>query len=248
MQLTEAQKTYLEGIRRNCPNCGGLGFKTLKQAQVLDIGQAEQCTCSKRIAQLYGYMTANIPPKFIDMSLKDFTNELPRRYVNYIGQFDWWMTKSVGLYLFGSNGTGKSFLLAELVKKALDSGRTAYFTTLEQLLTKIYKALNDPELEDEIVEITNVDFLAIDEIEKIYKTDKENSFAGIAFDNLFRTRSNNEKTISVTSNKEIHELKGIHGQHLVSLFKENLVPVLVAGSDFREEIAKHLGEELDKER
>lgn len=235
--ITESQKNRLIQLRQNCTKCNGEGVIPLKE----DFSSVKQCTCSIAIARYYKYYEAGIPEKFITTTPADFLNEVPARVKKYTNNLDEWFKKGVGLYLWGPNGTGKSLLSAEIAKFAIRKGYSVKFLSLEHFLKLTFE--NSPELE----EIRQADLIALEEIEKVYKPQKDNSFADIVFDDFFRTRSNHRKVMCITSNCELKDLKGVHGKHIASLLKEDLIPVHVAGDDFREAIAQQLGKELDSD-
>jgi DNA replication protein DnaC len=235
--ITNEQKEKLIKLKQDCPLCNGEGVIPLKE----DFFTVQICSCSKKISLYYKYYEAGIPEKFIETTPSDFLKEVPDRVKKYTRNIDKWITKGVGLYLWGDNGTGKSFLLAEIAKYVIRKNHSVKFLSLEHFLKLTFE--NSEELEN----IREADFIALEEIEKIYKPDKENSYASVIFDDFFRTRSNRRKVTCITSNCELHKLKGIHGKHIASLLKEDLVPVEMNGNDFRDNIAELLGEQLDNE-
>jgi DNA replication protein DnaC len=241
-QLSESQKTKLSSIISSCSLCGGMGAK--------DLGNNifQRCSCSLQVQELIKLYQANIPEKFINMSLNDYTLGEEKLILNYINNLSTWCSRGAGLYLYGQNGVGKSFFMAMIAKESIRLGKTTYFCSLEQFLKIIIESKDKENLKDELEYIRDCDMLCIDEIEKVYKPSKEYSFADIIFDDLFRSRSNNKKIICCTSNLPQEDLKNIHGKHLVSLFSENMIPVLLTNTDFRKHIASYLLEMLENNK
>jgi DNA replication protein DnaC len=235
--ISEDQRQKLLKIRLECPHCKGEGVI----AHDPNYMNVYLCQCHREIELKYKYYEAGIPEKFISTTPSDFLNKVPDRVVKYTRHLKKWFDRGIGLYLFGPNGTGKSLLSAEIAKYAIRQGYSVKFISLEHFLKATLE--NSSELDD----IREADLIALEEIEKVYKPTRDNSFADIIFDDFFRTRSNQRKVTCITSNCDLNGLKGVHGKHIVSLLKEDLITVEVEGKDFRENLAEELGEELDNE-
>lgn len=217
--LNETQYNIILQIRKSCKICAGLG------AVSTGGGFYKKCECSLKQEKLIKYYYASIPEKFINLTKKDCVYQEIPPITNYIENIRNWITRGIGLYLYGPNGTGKTFILSMIAKAACDVSIATYFCSLEQFLHLILESRDNENIKNKLEYIKNCNLLCIDEIEKIYKPSRDMSFADIIFDDLFRTRSNDKKTICVTSNLSVESLKGIHGKHLVSLFLENIIPI-----------------------
>ena len=239
--LPELQQARLDKIRENCTKCPGL--KPLGGWIETSPGHGHYCDCMLQVIELTKYFRAYIPEKFIEMTPTDYEfpiNPLLEKYMDELGK---WSDKGIGLYLYGPNGTGKSFWLSMIAKRACIQNKSVYFCSLEHFLKMIIDSQEDDDIKDDLEFIKNCDLLCIDEIEKVYKPSRELSFAEIIFDDLFRSRSNNKKAVCCTSNLPQKDLQ-VHGKHLISLFAETMVPVHLENTDFRKNIAEAIRKDI----
>jgi len=195
--------------------------------------------CTGKFEIYPAMVRANLPKLYWDEEISRLDDPLTAKVVsNYVKNIEQMRRKGCGLYLWGqTKGAGKSLAACVILKEALRRGYTGYFTTLSDLVTKCFNKMYDQQAQEEFKRnILDVDFLVLDDIGKEYKSEK-NTFIDSAYDNLFRERYYSCRPILVTSNAKrtevIKEEQGTFGQALLSLFREQLCDVFIAGRDRR---------------
>lgn len=198
---------------------------------------------------------ANIPSKFWDHVLKDFdwcteVTTIPIR--KYVINLEKMLTQGMGLYLWGRNSVGKSFVASLILKAALIKSYTVYFTSFETILTMVSDSMYDRDLRYEFRQkIVETDFLVVDDIDKTYRS--ATTFVDSKMDAVFRERANYGLPTIITSNviraEAIRRTKvnateaqkvDMYAQSLLELFNETLVDVkFVSRKSKRKEINQY---------
>lgn len=184
---------------------------------------------------------ANIPLKYWDYELTDLDRanaHIQQKIAQYCDNFEEALNTGMGLFLVGNNGTGKTLTASLILKKAIQAGYSARFTSLNEIMSLI--SLYDKEahrlFKEEILE---VDFLVIDDITKTYKNfEKQTStYIDLQLDTVIRSRANLNLPIIITSNHKKEEaLKSVDevlSNSLLSLFSEHLKELVFLGEDRR---------------
>lgn len=108
---------------------------------------------------------------------------------------------SIGFYIYGSVGVGKSLLAKKIMKIVLYRGYSAYITNIIQLMNDIKNDLNNFS-DTTLRKCQNVDLLVIDDVGTEKNTDFENSRMFLITD----YRYENKKPTIFTSNLKLDEL------------------------------------------
>jgi DNA replication protein DnaC len=153
----------------------------------------------------------------------------------YIAKIDMARSKGVGLFMFGRGGVGKTLSACLILKEILSKGYTGRFTTLSQTIAMISDGLYDKDARELFQqEVMQVDFLVLDDIDKMYHSDKTR-YLDSQTDVIFRQRANYNLPIIVTSNKARDEVAkttdqvgelDLYGNSLLELFAEHLVDIV----------------------
>lgn len=173
---------------------------------------------------------ANIPVKYWDFRLPDLTwsSIATEKLKKYIKKLDYAKQKGIGLFLYGSNGVGKSVSAAVVLKYALQRQYTARWSMLSELISLSSDGVYDKEARDRFrKEVLEVDFLVIDDIGKTFVSQKS-TFTSVHIDFLFRTRSNQCLPTIVTGNlprEQIATGEDSFSKGLMELLQENLLDV-----------------------
>lgn len=208
-----------------------------------------KCVCVLKFNEVYSLVQANIPIHFhdsLDMP-DDFKLENAAnlgKLGKYGDKLSWALEKGAGLFIQGSNGAGKSYLGVAVLKKAIKEGYSAYFILLEDLINVAYNSLNNMDMRTELYNfLTTVDFLMIDEIDKMH-IDKRDMTISL-LNSLLHARYCAGKPLIVTSTTIKKEFLNTTSQD-VGIFNERMIDLVFVGNN-RPRILKSLEDELFNE-
>ena len=193
---------------------------------------------------------SNIPLKYWERELDDIEDPLVKcKIQRYLKKLDEAVSKGIGIYFCGTQGTGKTLVACVILKEAIKRGYRVYFTMLTEVLEKYCDGRYDRDARKEFAQnILEADILVVDDIDKGYISDKS-TFIDTAYDYVFRTRANKNLPVIITSNMTqdafANQKNLVFGKSLLSIFDEHLVDVLVQGGDRRKKIQTELKEFLE---
>lgn len=133
--------------------------------------------------------------KTLDQFEFDFQPSLDRKQIRELASMSF-VERSHNVIILGPPGVGKTHLAIGLGVKAVEAGYTTLFLTLEALMTRLTKALNENRLERSLQQLSYPKVLIIDEIGYLRLSNVEASL----FFRLIVRRYERASTI-VTSNK-----------------------------------------------
>lgn len=141
-----------------------------------------------------------------------------------------------GLFLYGSNGVGKTFLASLIVKEAyrcrLSTKRVSFANYVDQY-TRVWDAYNKDqrdELEATLyTEYKGVEVLALEEIGK----EIDSKIAAPILEDLLRYREDESLVTVICTNLDIDMIEERYGYSITSLIKGNMTPILIEGKDQR---------------
>ena len=165
------------------------------------------------------------------------------RLRDYINNLDVALRKGEGLFLWGDNGHGKSYIAAALCKRVWGSLRVAsYCITASELKDSWIEDLPaHPGSEETISQrASRIRFLVIDDVGKEHRA-KTSDFAENKIGHLLRTRVRERKTTCLTLNFNPKEFGEVYGKSTSALMKECMYPVRVHGQDMRNKKAAEMG-------
>mgnify|MGYP001602558494 FL=1 len=223
---------YLERLRARlvgaCDLCAGRGYRiSLKTGDVL------ACSCLLEFRTLLRLHTGGVPRAYHSATIPNYryrkqNHDSTRIVAEYIDSFSDRLVTGGGLYFTGPHGVGKSYLMCSVLRAAAESGRTVHYRHLSQLLSE----LADSEFSGESTRsVFDVDLLALDEIDRVYKT--KSDVGATLFDRLIRHRCGSFRPVLVASNKSRDQLEGTHSPAIISLFAAAMSDVNLVGKDFR---------------
>lgn len=195
--------------------------------------------------------------KFADATITDKNREIYQKCRNYVNSAKEVRENNIGLYIFGNNSSGKTFLTACICNELLWKGFRCVYTNLATILNEIRSSYNGVGMgECEIInKLQSYDFAFIDDLGKEFIGREYNaSLSKWAEEKLFEminSRYNAQKPTVFTSNYSITDLERIIklDKAIVERINEMSTRVLnLKGEDFREKsrlnknaIAKKLG-------
>lgn len=198
----------------------------------------------ERLSQL-NLNRRGIRREFYDLTIDDFKDygsedlEAVREFIrDYIDNIDSSFDENKGLFLFGSNGVGKSFLASLIVKEAYRHRYTSKRVTFSEYIseyTRVWDAKSVEEREEIESEFYNdykaVEFLALEEVGK----EIDSKISAPILEDLLRYREDKGLVTIMCSNLEPKVLVEKYGSSIASLIKGNMTPIKIVGSDKRQE-------------
>ena len=189
-----------------------------------------------------------IPKSFRGNTLKDFDvkgkSELKKvkgLVQAYIEDLDSNFENNKGLFLYGSNGVGKTMLSSIILKEAYRhryTSRRSTFLEYVDKYTKVWNAKSADEkatLEDELYTYYKaVEFLVLEEVGK----EIDSKVSAPILEDLLRYREDNGLVTIVCTNLNISLMTERYGESCISLLKGNTTPVMIECEDKRATIFK----------
>lgn len=180
-----------------------------------------------------------VPKALLDLSLEDLDlSEKILDYVQgYIDNIDNSFKYNKGLFLYGSNGTGKTSIASIIIKEAYRHRYTAKRMTWVDYMTLYTRAwgCNNFELkmhtEDVIKDIKDREFLVLEEIGK----EQDNKLAMTLLEDLLRHREDKGFPTIICTNLAPKSVVERYGASIESLIKGNMIPIKLVGKDNRKE-------------
>lgn len=208
-------------------------FNIIIEDLKLDEDKVKVALYSKGFLQ---YFEANIPIMYWKLQMSKFTGD--QTLLNIYNELttDLHKTYKEGktMCLVGSFGRGKTMTVTNILKKAVNTGYSGLYVTLNDIISAVYS----DEAYTARKELLTVDFLVIDEFDSRHMSNTSNSidFFARTLEDIFRTRSQNGLPLYLCSNSPnpLEAFKGSLKESITSLW--NYVEVIpVTGKDFRTE-------------
>lgn len=183
-----------------------------------------------------------VPKKMAGMSLDDFEVDSEAREkvkdfaVEYVENMDSYFDEGKGIYFYGSNGVGKTFLACIILKEAYRRRyecKRVTFMDYCSVYTRVWDAGNLSEresLEEKLY--TNykaTEFLLLEEIGK----GVENSTTIPILEDLLRYREDKGLVTIFCTNIHPNKIKELYGNSVYSLITGNSIPVMMEDRDRR---------------
>ena len=232
-----------------CPNCGEKIYHTFNNKQGVEkIDFYTMCTCQERQYELKaieelknnkeeiiknnkarcGFVQRDLD----ELKSKTLTHngniEAYDSIIDYADNFS--HSTSMGFYLYGDTGVGKSLLAKKCMAKILNKGFSAYITSVSKLMSDIKKEYNSSSRQT-FDWCVDVDLLVLDDFAAERCTDHD-------LDQLFlllETRWRECKPIIITSNLNLQELSVRYDKYgrIYSRVIGTCRPILIKDKDRR---------------
>lgn len=191
------------------------------------------------------YLYCGIKTGWHTKSLGDFVNddEALSAVKKYLRNSKDNAFNGLGLYLWGSNGTGKSHLMNTSFKELIGKGHKVRVYSMDEIVDKFTSSWYSDEDKKELDNVLrNIDFLGIDEFGK--NVDKDGNpiylpdLVKRVMESVIRFRVQMNRPIWFASNTDPKYVKDVFSEDVASLLREAVVPICVRGDDFRKEIQR----------
>jgi len=221
-----------------CPCCGSIKKDSNK------VNESFTCDCLEQKRLMTFYMKTNIPYEYWDKDLSSFTGKetYKQEIQDYCDNIDKYYKHSIGMFLWGKNGTGKTLLSVCILKHTLSKKYKCFFVSYSEIVKLFTSGWKSDSAKFNFEKnIQNSDFLIIDDLGKEFKT--QNNLAESILDNVIRYRRG--PTI-VTSNQNAETLRTLYGDtfgnSLASLIYGKMLHIHIIGSDYRGDQSSKLKE------
>lgn len=166
----------------NCPKCSGSDPK---------------CDCVKAYKFYQSMVTSAIPVKYRYADIKAIQVPALKNSLdiinNYIQNLEQYKQDGLGLYIYGTTGTGKSYVSCYVLEQAMQKGYSTFFCTVEQYKRALFDKDNDY-----IYNVNESDFTLIDDYGREFSDTK--GFIDSQVDEMLRYRYDRNKPTIITSN------------------------------------------------
>jgi DNA replication protein DnaC len=209
------------------------------------------CPCEDQWLLHRVLLASGILVKYQRFSSWDFRYAQPYQILSdYVEKFDSYFTNGIGLVLRGPSGNGKSLVSALIAKHVIRNGRTAYFSTFQDLLQSLAAGWRDDDARDWIIKkAKKSSLLVIDDIGKEMMSGLEKQSSNIArsaIDDILRYRVGMSMPTIVTTNSPLDDIAKGYGISTLSLLSESCIHHNFGESDFRPKERERMVIESDK--
>jgi DNA replication protein DnaC len=177
----------------------------------------------------------NIGRKYWEAKRENLSPEQSEPLQSYFEKLDQAIRQGVGVFLWGINGVGKSYLASLLCKMAWGKcGRTSYCITAHDL-RECWKGDLPATVDSEELmydRIFKVPFLVVDDVGKEYRS--TSGYAEHTLGSLLQYRVRHTKTTCITTNLTPSQFSEVYGKSTGHLAKESMLVVALSGKDMRE--------------
>ncbi len=175
------------------------------------------------------FFNATINQYNIDPEIKDI-------FSRYLDNLDQMYEDNVGLMLYGTNGSGKTYLSSLVVKEAYRLRYSSFRVTLQEFINLQFQK-NDLDVFERLQDLIFADFLVIDEVGK--EIAPKSNFNVIVLEELLRQRETSGKPTILCTNLPLEGEGGLYqqyGKSIKSLIEGCFVKIKFTGKDFRYDV------------
>ena len=186
-----------------------------------------------------------VPKKYTSKTLKDFRDygnadlkEVRDFCEDYVENIEVNIEEGRGIFFYGSNGVGKSFLSCIILKEVYRhrySCRRVTFSQYISAYTESWGARKDEKdvsNQDLLDKYKGVEFLVLEEIGK----EIDSKIAKPILEDLLRYREEHGLVTFICSNITPKEIAEIYGASIMSIIKGSMTPIKIVGKDKRQEV------------
>lgn len=149
---------------------------------------------------------------------------------DFVDEFD---VTFKNLFIYGETGVGKTFLTNCIAKELIDSSHSVIYMSsikLFELLAKnTFNKNDETEATFQTNDLLDCDLLIIDDL----GTEMINSFTTSAFFNLINERFLRQKSVIISSNLSIGQLREMYSERVFSRIASNYTLLKIFGNDLR---------------
>jgi len=211
-------------------------------------GEDVDCGCYRKTNIVISAYEAGVPKDFWDIHAADVSHNkkvfkaVIQKYTDNLNKV---LKNGYGLVLVGDNGVGKSYFLSYVLMAAIRLGRTAYYTTLPQLIHDIKKGFNDPVYEKRLDWYLTSDFLAIDEMGKEkFRSKEDYTFMDTQVERILKQRFDDAMPTLLATNMNQEDMNRTYGSTIGSIMAGKYKSAVLKSGDFRTKLAQKMDKEM----
>ena len=223
------ERDYLDPVY-SCPKCRDTGFidgekcscfKQLELEPLYDASRIRELLAQNNFSRLsYDYYKGEDLHRFTEAvkTCRQFISEFGTEYRN--------------LLLYGTVGTGKTFLSCCVAKELLDSGRSIIYFNAQQLFQSISAHLYDKdkeELNSLYERIYGSELLLIDDL----GTETVNEFTRAQLFTIINERTLRSNPVIISTNLELENIRQLYSDRVLSRLTANSFVCHLTGRDIR---------------
>lgn len=177
-------------------------------------------------------------PRFIDDDGKNAEASTTCR--KYVRNWEWALERGMGLLMYGSVGTGKSFLAACIVNELVEKGVPAFMTTTPRIVAAAQASSTNAV----IYQLSRARLLVMDDL----GMERDNEFGNEVMNSLIDSRYVAHLPIIVTTNLSPRDVKNsgkLFYDRIFDRILERSKAVLVNGEQRRKELGKSNSADFD---
>lgn len=190
-----------------------------------------------------------VPKKFCDKTLKDFKtyNDKGLREVkafvsDYLDNLEENIEEGKGIFFYGSNGVGKSFLSCIILKEVYRHRYSCRRVTFSQYISAYTESWGATKGEKDVIEqdlldkYKGVEFLVLEEIGK----EIDSKIAKPILEDLLRYREEHGLVTLICCNMTIEDFRKCYENSICSIVNGSQTIVRIVGKDRRQEVFNEL--------
>lgn len=237
-RLYAANPKLRSSYRDYCPTCGTTGTFRWK-------GQEHECDCRAQLNLHKHYLSAGVGVAYQRLSWDDYVGDpkVREQCEKYVENASQYVSRGVGMMLYGSFGSGKTLATNLLIKNLIHLGYDCYATTFASMIELFTAGWRSPEEQRWFQrKVVQSDVLLLDDLGRELK--RNTKLSESTFDDVLRTRVQTGKVTFVTTNLTPDEMDDGYGSAVLSLLQESSVVREIEGTDFRPQANQRMRQEI----
>jgi len=181
-------------VKGECPTCGGELTYTHDEAEV-------ECDCSQQQRLALRYHASGLPRLYQVLDEKNLFPHVRPYYDDlgdYMSNLDMVYRHGKGLLFHGVLGTGKTYLAALILKRAILAGYNGYFVQFTDLFLDWAESWKDPVAQRRYQRMKRADFLLLDDV--LSDGRNQSGYLQSGLEAVVRHRHNQQLPTLVTTN------------------------------------------------
>jgi DNA replication protein DnaC len=238
-QFDDEVKRWESRLVKNCPICNGNG------SVLMDNGKRKMCSCMEKTLLNANLTSWGVPRKYLN-DIWTWDNCTQQKFVNicknYATNFKTNYLNTKGLYLYGSQGRGKSTmeaLISRDVAMQINPDNNKHFKVAfaiyEDIVRMSLQSNNDRDTKRKLDMLINIpDLLIIDNVGSETGLESGTKYSARLLEFILRKRDNSGLPNLISSNFTPEELIIKYNDVVHDFIVQNCELVLVAGDNFRQ--------------